>query len=521
MTRTSASLRKRLLFVMLVCTLMASAPAASAGTTPPQSASVYGMDLFGLGWQWSFPRVEAYPRLSGSIRLDLLDSAIHQAADAGVRWNRLSTWWCLVEPQRGQFFWDDLDAVIQIGKNYGIETVPVLLYPPYWAVHNAPNVECVNNPRKNYPPANMADWENFVRAVVRRYGPAGKNIVHYWEIWNEPDLPEFLSIDNDQGDGTVPVYADLLNMAARVIRAEAPSAKILIGGLSDIRGPGFLEKLLQLTGPRDIRNSFDIVSLHAYSMHAYKISLIRDRLAQYGLQDRPLWNTELNYLGWDYDQAAQGLPGLFQVMRTSGVVRSFWYLSVTSHWGPGIFYWRSPEWDPIPFTPSPFYATFQRQAAPPQLPSVPTLLGPKAAAAGTRWAPLRFHWEAATPGTYPIAGYKLQLDRERFLGAVLFARPELDVWLSDDRATFLPLVTGGARSTTQLRSWDRLPLVRRAETDPLRSYTPPASLPLGGHYWRVAAVDTQGNVGPYSAPRYFWLRGAFGAFLPLAENAAQ
>ncbi|MCX6031946.1 MAG: hypothetical protein NT169_21940 [Chloroflexi bacterium] len=519
MTRTHRKSPRRTLFLALLCTLtLILPPASSAGTAPPQNSSVYGMDILGLGWQWVFPRIEAAPRLSGSIRLDLLDSAIHQAADAGVRWNRLSTWWCFVEPERGQFFWDDLDAVIQIGRNYGIETLPVLLYSPYWAVNNAPSGDCINNPRKNYPPTNIADWENFVRAIVRRYGPAGKNVIHYWEIWNEPDLPEFLSVDNDPGDGTVPAYADLLNTAARVIRAEAPGATILIGGLSDIRGYKFLDKLLQLTGSRDIRNSFDVVSFHAYSNHAYKISLIRDVLQQYGLQNRPLWDTELNYMGWDYTQAAQGLAGLFQIIRANGVVRSFWYPSFTSHWGPSIFYPREPEWEPIPFTPTPFYATFRSQTALPQLPSAPTPLGPKMAGAAAA-EPLRFQWEVATPGTYPIVGYKLQVDREAFLGVARFGRPELDAWRSDARASFLPLVSGGRASASRWPTWTMAVSSRPAETDPLRSYTPSVPLPLGLHYWRVAAVDSQGNVGPYSEPRSFFLRGSFLSFVPFAGEA--
>ena len=520
MTRSRGRTSRRTLLLVLLCTLALSLPpVAGAGVTPPRSNSIYGMDILGLGWQWGFPRIEANPRLSGSIRLDILDSAIHQAADAGVRWNRLSTWWCFVEPERGQFFWDDLDAVIQIGRNYGIQTMPILLYPPYWAVNNAPSGDCINNPRKNYPPRDMADWENFVRAIVRRYGPAGKNVVHTWEIWNEPDLPEFLSMDNDPGDGTVQVYADLLNTAARAIRAEAPGATILIGGLSDIRGSKFLDKLLQLTGPRDIRNSFDVVSFHAYSYHAYKISLIRDVLQIYGLQNRPMWDTELNYLGWDYPTAAQGLAGLFQLLQANNIARSFWFPSFTSRWGPGIFYPREPEWEPIPFTPSPFYATFQRQATPPRLPSLPNPLSPKLVGAAAVDS-LRFQWEVAAAGTYPIIGYKLQVDREAFLGAVRFARPELDAWVSEEHPTFLPLVTSGRRSAVDLWAWKTTAPVRPMQIDPLRSYTPSAPLALVPHYWRVAAVDSRGNVGPYSEPRYFFLRGDFSSFVPLAGRDA-
>lgn len=499
------------LLVLLSLLSFATAP-VQAARTPPENRSPYGMDLFGLGWQWVFPRVEAYPRLSGSIRVDMLDDAIHQAADAGVRWNRLSVWWCMVEPERGQFFWDDLDTMIQISHNYGIATMPVLLYPPYWAVKNGvPGVECVNNMRKNYPPQDMADWENFVRAMVRRYGPQGKNLVQVWEIWNEPDLPEFLSVDNDWGNGTVPVYAELLSRAAAVIRAEAPGAQILFGGLSDINGPTFLDKVLSQTGPHSVRNSFDIVSVHAYSQHTWKLNQIRNVLTKHGLQDRPLWDTELNYLGWTYSEAAAGLGGLFQLVESQGVKRSFWYLSTTSHWGPGIFEPRYPEWDPIPFVPSPFYATFKAQAAPFTLPSAPSPQQPAATA-----EQVLFEWPPAAPGTFPLAGYKLQVDGGSFMGQPYFAGPVLDVWVSGDVLTFVPFLVSSGGAAQRTAAAFAAGEARRSQRPADVTYQAPQPLPPGLYYWRVAAVDSQGNVGPYSPAQTLRVRLPYSSFLPLA-----
>ena len=516
--RRLVGLPKSLLLLIVGLVLFASPAAALASASPPQTASVYGMDILGLGWQWSYPRIDAWPRMSGSIRLDILDAMLRDAAEAGVRWNRLTVWWCMVEPERGQWFWDDVDAVIQIGRNYGIETVPVLLYTPYWAVAGAPVApECVNNMRKNYPPTDLADWEDFVRTIVRRYGPMGKGVVRYWEIWNEPDLPEFLSIVNDPGDGTVPVYAELLNRAARIIRADAPGSQILIGGLSDIKGSKFLDKLLALTGALDVRQSFDVVSFHAYSSHAYKTSLIRDVLVKYGLGSRPLWNTELNYLGWSYDQAATGLAGLYQLMAANGVSRSFWYLSFTSHWGPGIFYPHEPYWQPTPFVRSPFHATLKGQAAPSRLPAAPVIVGPDTASKDPQ---PRFEWQVSAPGVYPVAGYKLLIDDELFLGEPYWARPDFDVWVPSDQPTYLPLVTGGGRLSEGAFGGEALPYAPRpvAGATAVRGYSPGAALAWGAHYWQVAAVDTQGNVGPYSQPRLLYVQAPHAAYVPLVAR---
>ncbi len=498
-----------LLAASLIACLVTFPQPVQATTAPPRSNSIYGMDILGASWQWVFPREEAWPRMSGSIRLDLLDSAFRQAAEAGVRWNRLAVWWCMVEPERGQYFWDDVDAAIQIGRNYGIETVPELFFTPYWAVAGAPRTpECISNSMRNYPPSDMTDWENYVRAIVRRYGAPGQGAVRYWEIWNEPDLYEFLA-PNPPGSDTKAIYAELLIRAARVIRAESPGASVLFGGLSDINSVPYLSGILALRGALDVRQSFDILSLHAYSQHVLRINALHDVLEANGLGQRPMWDTELNNFGWDYDAARVGLPGLFRSLAGAGVTRTFWYIATTSNWGPGIFEPREPTWDPLPFTPSPFYAIFRAQAAPFRLPGQPT---PQAPAAVVRKTQPVFLWETQPAGDYPIAGYKLQLDRTLFRGAALFARPEVDAWVSTgDRASYLPLIVAGGGSTAFTAA--RTPT--RTQPRELVSYFLPTPLDWGTHYWRVAAVDSQGNVGPYSAPRVVTVRMPFSAYLPL------
>jgi hypothetical protein len=503
----------------------------SAGTTvaPPRSNSVYGMDILGVGWQWSFPRVEAWPRLTGPIRLDLLDSALRQAAEAGVRWNRLTVQWCMVELEQDQWFWDDVDAAIQIGRNYGIETVPVLMFTPYWAVAGAPYMpECTYNVFKNYPPTDMADWEDFVRTMVRRYGLPGQDSIHYWEIWNEPDLWEFL-VTNPPGGDTKPIYAELLNRAARIIRAESPAAQVLTGGFSDINGPSYLDDLLAMRGTHDVRQSFDIVSFHAYSQHTRRIDNIRAALAKHGLSHRPLWDTELNNWGWSYEAAQAGLADLYRTVLSNGVSRTFWYMSWTSGWGPGIFNPRNPEWEPTPFVPSPFYQTFKSQAAPFRLPTQPVPIDPDTVVYKPRQI---FVWQAAAAGDYPIVGYKLQLDNTTFMAAPRFARPEMDVWVSLELPNYLPLVTGG-RGGSELTTaapartaWglpdDPKRIVsaaghHNARTSSILIYILEAPLAWGMHYWRVAAVDARGNVGPYSEPRPLWVRMPFASYVPLVE----
>src|SRR5437588_116960 len=74
--------------------------------------------------------------------------------------------------------------------------------------------------RLTYP----ADYAIFAAAAVRHYAPMG---VHTWEIWNEPNIPEFWS-----PAANVVQYAAMLKQADVAIKAADPTATVLTGGTS-------------------------------------------------------------------------------------------------------------------------------------------------------------------------------------------------------------------------------------------------------------------------------------------------
>lgn len=501
-----------LFFLLLTAPLSAQGP--SNPLTQPPNTSPYGMDILGPGWQWTFPREDAYPRLSGSIRIDLADEVLRQSWAAGVRSGRLAAGWCFLEPARDRYEWTDLDIMIQLARNYGIEPVPEILYTPDWARADAPATSsCINNWKRNYPPDDFDDWADFIAEIVNRYGSNGKNQVHYWEIWNEPDLPEFLSIVNDPGDGTISVYADLLNVASTTIRSHDPHASVLLGGLSDIRGPKFLGKLLDLRGNRDVRDAFDIIPFHAFTAHKVKLDLLLMPLDERNLQYE-LWINELNNSEWgqDWNRADAEIADLFDLVFDYGITRTFWFKAYTTKWGPGIFHNHDPLWVPAPFLPTPFYQTFRRQALPETLPAAPI---PDRPSMNSHTAPRpTFVWKRPQAGSYPIAGYKLQVDDSLYQGTPYFFAPEIDIWVPAALIHFLPLqIQGQSSSSAQDATNAQSKAVLSVEW---LNYRPPTDLPLGPTYWRVAAVDTAGNVGPYSTPRLLYIDPGYAyLYLPL------
>ncbi len=101
----------------------------------------------------------------------------------------------------------------------------------------------------------MTDWESFVRDEVRK----NRNMIYYWEVWNEPGLDMFRY-------GTPDEYLDLLKRSYKIIKEENPEAKAIVTLDNFDRGPSdFSNRLLELGGG----DYFDILSFHPYGANPY------------------------------------------------------------------------------------------------------------------------------------------------------------------------------------------------------------------------------------------------------------
>ena len=101
-------------------------------------------------------------------------------AEAGVTHVRVAIDWRSIESTQGTFNWAYTDQRVGAFPPEGIAPVGVIDAVPQWA-SSCP----ASNRSAQCTPADLDDYRAFVRTVVRRYGPAGTNTVHDWEIRTE------------------------------------------------------------------------------------------------------------------------------------------------------------------------------------------------------------------------------------------------------------------------------------------------------------------------------------------------
>ncbi len=163
---------------------------------------------------------------------------------AGAPVLRISFSWSEMEPEPGKYdfaFWDE---VVPMAVNeYGLRLIPYVCYTPGWA-STRPESDAV----WTTPPRDLAAFGRFVGALVARY----KGRIHSWEIWNEPDIPEFWT-------GTTQEYAALVAEGSRAVRRADPTARVVLGGIA--RRPEFLRELLRDEGVSPL---IDVVNCHSY-----------------------------------------------------------------------------------------------------------------------------------------------------------------------------------------------------------------------------------------------------------------
>lgn len=229
-----ASLLRAGALIALVMSMLWVSPVTAHAVVAP--ADGYG---FAQGYSWA----------AGSG-----DDARREIAAVGLTkasWLRLPLDWSVVEPTKGTFDWDYVDNLVDAGGGYELRNLGLIYNTPLWA--RAENAEILF---PSSPPHRVADFAEFAAAAAQRY--AGR--IDAWEIWNEPNLPQFMGFVADKAVR----YAGMLKAAYPAIKRANPAATVVAAGLSPLEGadapPGFLQQVYEAGA----KGSFDAAAAHPY-----------------------------------------------------------------------------------------------------------------------------------------------------------------------------------------------------------------------------------------------------------------
>lgn len=193
----------------------AVAQAATATEAPTQGPTLTPLPVSNKSFQPGI-QVQASPDLNPENQ-DLWMREVSQKL--GFGWFKQQVRWELIEPQKGQFDWAMLDMVMPSKNQFGLNVMMSIVTAPDWAREPGANLE------KHGPPANNADYVNFVTAILNRYPGQVQAI----EVWNEQNIDrEWSSAKGLKAEN----YVALLRDTYTAVKAIDPGIIIISGALS-------------------------------------------------------------------------------------------------------------------------------------------------------------------------------------------------------------------------------------------------------------------------------------------------
>jgi polysaccharide biosynthesis protein PslG len=291
--------------------------------------------------------------------------------DSGVSWKDINT-------ADGAYDWSLLDRWLSEAHDHNVDLLYTFGETPAWASSNPNDSSCAAGAGACDPPNDLntdgsgsdLHWKDFVGALIAHNQQSGTGHIQYWEIWNE-------ALGNPlRWTGTIPQLVRMAKDASAIIKQADSSAIVL----TPTFGP-------QLDTSRALLDSYfaaggdqyaDAVALHGYvtgrGSAGNPEDLVRDMslsqpvLSKYGLQQKPVWDTEASWgdvldNGFtDPDMQAAFLARFYLLHWSLGFARFYWYQWNNQVWGtlwtpdtsdpsapgtlhaPGIAYQQISDW---------------------------------------------------------------------------------------------------------------------------------------------------------------------------------
>ncbi|HMJ95220.1 MAG TPA: hypothetical protein VK486_05170 [Thermoleophilaceae bacterium] len=177
--------------------------------------------------------------------------------------------------------WSHLDDLLELAGRHHVKVLGVLLATPAY----------LSTCPERWPDAGRcpaADTTEYGR-LAGEIAAHAKDTIRAWEVVNEPDAAWAF-------EGTPEEYAAMLSAAHDGIKARAPGAQVVLGGLQRPDQTDWLERVFATPGA-DALHKFDIASLHLrgpVGPVVNRYSAFRGWLGARGFSG-PLWVTEHGY----------------------------------------------------------------------------------------------------------------------------------------------------------------------------------------------------------------------------------
>lgn len=261
-------------------------------TAPTNQPAITGVQYHGL---WS--------DYTDSVRAQVLDDL----AAAGVQYVRLDVAWAQIQPNlpsaaNGGFDlgWavPRIDARLKEITDRGMKALMVFYWAPQWSSGTAD---------KNGVPRSAAEYGDAAAWAANRW----KSSLTGMELWNEPDLPEFLA------NTSVATYTNLIKNAYPKIKAVAPNITVVAGAPTYVKTSWY-----QGFYANGGAGNYDALGIHPYigvadqpasacdtkyvEYYPCNIPNLIKLMADNGDADKKIWATEY---GWSsHDESSYTAP---------------------------------------------------------------------------------------------------------------------------------------------------------------------------------------------------------------------
>jgi hypothetical protein len=322
-----------------VIALLAAAPVAEAKRYVPR-------DFFGTMWD---RQVEHAPP-------EVQEAQFARMARSGVETVRVTFKWADMQPVEAlppDFSYTD--RLVEYATRHGIRLLPTVIYAPEWARFQ--------HQGSASPPRDPAQYAEFLKKLVARYGPSGsfwttrpdlpRVPLREYQIWNEVHLAfQWAARPHEWAEP----YGELLRASYTALKQADPGSTVVLAGLTNDSW-NILRRLYEEGG---IKGYYDVAGIHPYTVAPDRvmraIRYFRRVMRQNGDGKLGLWVTELgfpaskgrsssrNSLQTTERGAAERLTGSFRQLvrtrrdrKTYGVDRVYYYTWASEYRGDEIF----------------------------------------------------------------------------------------------------------------------------------------------------------------------------------------